>query len=1262
MLEQHAGSSRCLATGHVVRHFPLNVFSRPFVPLIFRPVEILLWVPPCTLHRRGLFSCASSGVGVEFCRFGVVRKEGNHFRVSFMSQEGISWFRAWDFRKLAILLRVRLAWRMVEVSSAVLTPRVGVSRPSSISSAIPSQSWISLASWNVNGLRGTKVDEVSLVLEQAKVDICAIQEHHLNDDEFSSVSPSSFLWLASPRDGSLARKGGGVGFLVRAGLERFVSPIGTKNSPQIFWVRCNFPGLAKPLFVASAYFPDAGKPLPVFQAAIESLALDVAFFCSKGSVCVLGDLNARVGAPGVAGVGSLQRFPQVVDSVQNPQGRLLLDFCDVHELQSCLGFQDGAVPWTCYHALGRSVVDYILVGDDLSRSMADARVHNLSDLSDHTLVSVSLQLGEHFAPVAKSMAPARLVWDIAKLEEPERLLNFIEEVGNALKVLPEVCERFSNGQVDSEGVWGVFSEVFERAASSSIGKKKLPGGRRKCLSATLVAAICKRIDAFASWKCSNRSSDKELWQSAAKEVKLLRRSERLVAREALVRKVHKESNGPSKSFFSALKEFSSQGASKGASIDFLRTPEGEIVSSSSDKMQVLVGHFQKLGCPLDDPSFDSEFRDFITRQVDEWREPRNHVTVAGQDDAFAESEVEHALSKMKCGKAVDKEGFVVELFKAGGSAVIKALTLLFNTVLESKDVPATWRQGYVVSIFKAGDRCDAANYRGITVLSVVGKIFANVVRVRLAKVVSLSETQAAFRPGRSCADHVYTVSQLLQALKRAGLDTYAFFLDIQKAYDTVWRYGLYYKLYLKGVRGKLWHIIIDMLSKSAAQVRLDGALSDSFSISQGVPQGCPLSCLLFNIFIDDLADDVARKCKGLGFPLDRANPDDNDAILELLSLSFADDFLGLSGTPESLQAIIDVAYEHSRKWRYLVNVRKSAALKFIGATGLPEGEPVVFRLGDAVLPRVQQYKYLGVLFHEDTSWRHHVALVKRNGQKAVFAWMKALANRSLSFACKARILHTFVLPSFTYGAEVWDGSKAERRSLDCVLRMALRVMLGLNQSAPTELLHWETGVPLASSRLDAAKLRWDERLKAMNPIRLPALLRGFSQGGSARRGRPMAGADWGKVVHRIRDELSRVGVECAFNRPEVSTRLVENVRVNGEEGPSPPKLNNQALNRNLWSRDVKLSFIRPRCSRWSDSARPLWYPSCMSACNPGLQDHLKYLSFDDARLVSLASASCPLPRCLGRGAGVHMSALRPVSSSQHLKLRCQVSFGIHLGF
>ena len=154
----------------------------------------------------------------------------------------------------------------------------------------------------------------------------------------------------------------------------------------------------------------------------------------------------------------------------------------------------------------------------------------------------------------------------------------------------------------------------------------------------------------------------------------------------------------------------------------------------------------------------------------------------------------------------------------------------------------------------------------------MGKIFANVVRVRLAKVVSLSETQAAFRPGRSCADHVYTVSQLLQALKRAGLDTYAFFLDIQKAYDTVWRYGLYYKLYLKGVRGKLWHIIIDMLSKSAAQVRLDGALSDSFSISQGVPQGCPLSCLLFNIFIDDLADDVARKCKGLGFPLDRANP------------------------------------------------------------------------------------------------------------------------------------------------------------------------------------------------------------------------------------------------------------------------------------------------------------------------------------------------------------------------------------------------------
>ena len=253
-----------------------------------------------------------------------------------------------------------------------------------------------------------------------------------------------------------------------------------------------------------------------------------------------------------------------------------------------------------------------------------------------------------------------------------------------------------------------------------------------------------------------------------------------------------------------------------------------------------------------------------------------------------------------------------------------------------------------------------------------------------------------------------------------------------------------------------------------------------------------------------------------------------------------------------------------------------------------------------------------------------MALAKRAAQKAVFAWFKALRGCSLSCECKRQIVLTFVLPAFSYGAEVWGGSKSERLSLDCVLRIALRAMLGFNSRVPTELLHWESGVPLASSRLDAAKLRWYERLKALPSTRLPAIMQGFSLGTAVRRGRPLAGTNWEKGVQVIKDQLTSVGIAHPFlSRSDslASRSLAANIDEADGSNPSVPKLNNRALNHSLWSRDVQLSFTRRTCFRWKDSTRPLWFPVCMTASNPVLQDHLAHLSPSDARLVSLARVS-----------------------------------------
>ena len=89
----------------------------------------------------------------------------------------------------------------------------------------------------------------------------------------------------------------------------------------------------------------------------------------------------------------------------------------------------------------------------------------------------------------------------------------------------------------------------------------------------------------------------------------------------------------------------------------------------------------------------------------------------------------------------------------------------------------------------------------------VGKLFHKVLANRLLRHAEerglLSTAQNAFRRGRSCDEHIFCVSQAVQGRQRMAKPTYAFFLDLRKAYDTVWRDGLLYKLWNMGIRGKV---------------------------------------------------------------------------------------------------------------------------------------------------------------------------------------------------------------------------------------------------------------------------------------------------------------------------------------------------------------------------------------------------------------------------------------------------------------------------
>ena len=167
------------------------------------------------------------------------------------------------------------------------------------------------------------------------------------------------------------------------------------------------------------------------------------------------------------------------------------------------------------------------------------------------------------------------------------------------------------------------------------------------------------------------------------------------------------------------------------------------------------------------------------------------------------------------------------------------------------------------------------------------------------KVKRYRKGQAWFRRKRSCIDNVYTLNEIVQGRLREGKKTYAFFLDVKKAYDTVWRDGLWVKLWGLGVRGKMWRVIKRMYEASRSAVLLDGERSASFSVAQGVAQGCSLSPILFSVFINDLLKEVEKAELGIQLECGKIG-----------SMLFADDFVGVSDSKEQLQKLIDVVYSY----------------------------------------------------------------------------------------------------------------------------------------------------------------------------------------------------------------------------------------------------------------------------------------------------------------------------------------------------------------
>ena len=273
--------------------------------------------------------------------------------------------------------------------------------------------------------------------------------------------------------------------------------------------------------------------------------------------------------------------------------------------------------------------------------------------------------------------------------------------------------------------------------------------------------------------------------------------------------------------------------------------------------------------------------------------------------------------------------------------IFKILTDLWFQEFVPRDFKRTVLRPFLKDSKK--DSSDPSNYRPISLLNTIMKIYEGIICKRVISFLEENDTisplQAAYRNGKSTSDHILVLHELFLEYRfnkvgprggRAKKILYMCFLDFKKAFDTVVRYLLFLKLAKAGIQGKILRVIQNLFSSNPANVLVGNFLSPEFEIHRGVLQGSKLGPVLFNLFINDLLDELHRT--NLGATI---------GTVHIPALGFADDIVLISDDPIKLQKLIDICEAWSEKNLMGFNTSKCDVMIFNGPLGMPNSHSLV---------------------------------------------------------------------------------------------------------------------------------------------------------------------------------------------------------------------------------------------------------------------------------------------------------------------------------
>ncbi|KAG0713639.1 Pikachurin [Chionoecetes opilio] len=346
------------------------------------------------------------------------------------------------------------------------------------------------------------------------------------------------------------------------------------------------------------------------------------------------------------------------------------------------------------------------------------------------------------------------------------------------------------------------------------------------------------------------------------------------------------------------------------------------------------------------------------------------------------------------------------LYIAGGEAMIRGLQAVLTAVWQSGTIPPDWKRGLVVPIWKGkGDRQDCNNYRGITLLSVPGKVLVHLLltQIRSHLLKHQRPQQSGFTPGKSTTDRILALRVLVERRREFRQGMLAAYVDLKKAFDSVHRESLWDLLRLRGIPARTIGLMTGLYSGTESAVKCGGGVSSFFPVNTGVRQGCVLAPSLFNACMDWVLDKV----------VDQSDCGASVGNTKITDLVFADDAVIFAESLEVLVMALEALHEEAKPLGLEVSWLKTKVQVF--GDLLDEAVQTVHACGEDI-EILESFTYLGSAVHNDGGSRQEA--LRRIG--IAHGVMDSLSGsiwrcRYLCRRTKIRIFKSLVIPVLLYG-------------------------------------------------------------------------------------------------------------------------------------------------------------------------------------------------------------------------------------------------------